>query len=218
MNCFVNEHLRLYAVTDRRWLKHRTLYEQVEAALKGGVTMVQLREKNGSGQECYEEAKQLLALCKGYRVPLIINDDVALAACVDADGVHIGQGDMPAQRARLMLGADKIIGVTAKTVEQARAAKMAGADYLGVGAAFATGTKKDTMVIPRDNYRAIRKEVNLPMVAIGGITRDNVEELRFAGVDGVALVSAIFAEENIEAVCREFREKIDGWFCKEEEA
>ena len=216
MNLF-KEQLRLYALTDRAWTKEQTLYEQVKAALSGGVTMVQLREKEGSRQERYEEAKRLLALCRSYQVPLLINDDVELARCIGADGVHVGQKDMPAMKARALLGKNKIIGVSAKTVEQARAAREVGADYLGVGAAFATGTKRDASVISHTQYRAIKEAVGLPMVAIGGITRDNINALRNTGVDGVALVSAIFAAEHIENACRELRGVVDGWFVEEDE-
>lgn len=212
----IKEWLRLYAVTDPTWTKTHTLYEQVEAALMGGVTMVQLREKNGNRQERYEEAKQLLALCQSFHVPLIINDDVELAVCVDADGVHVGQKDMPADKARAMLGGNKIIGVSAKTVEQARIAKEAGADYLGVGAAFATGTKKDATVIPHKQYQTIKDAVGLPIVAIGGITRENVNELCGTGVDGVALVSAIFASEHIEDTCRELKGVVNSWFVEKD--
>ena len=208
----IKEQLRLYAVTDRTWTKEQTLYEQVEAALMGGVTMVQLREKHGNRRERYEEAKRLLTLCRSYRVPLLINDDVELAACLGADGVHVGQKDMPADKARTLLGRDKIIGVSAKTVEQAGIAKEAGADYLGVGAAFATGTKRDASVIPHNQYQAIKEAVGLPIVAIGGITKENINELRSTGVDGVALVSAIFAAEHIEDTCRELRSVVDSWF------
>lgn len=210
------EQLRLYAVTDQSWTKKQTLYEQVEEALKGGVTMVQLRQKEGITGERYDEAKRLLSLCRSYQVPLLINDDVELALSLDADGVHVGQSDMPADKARRLLGTGKIIGVSARTVEQALAAKEAGADYLGVGAAFATNTKMDASVISHDQYQAIKRAADLPMVAIGGITRENINELRGTGVDGVALVSAIFASPHIEASCRELRACVDSWFRKED--
>ncbi len=197
--------LLLYAITDRSWLGGRTLCEQVEEALKGGATMLQIREKDLPEEEVLKEAREIQALCRKYHVPLIINDNVELAKKIDADGVHVGQGDMEAERVRELLGSDKIIGVTAKTVEQAKAAEESGADYLGVGAVFQTGTKRDAIGITHDDLEKICNSVQIPAVAIGGITRENVERLRGRGMAGVAVVSAIFAQPDIEAATRELK-------------
>lgn len=193
----------LYAVTDRRWTGARTLEEQVEAALRGGVTMVQLREKELPEAELLSLAVRLGALCRRYRVPFLVNDSPGLAVQSGADGVHVGQGDLSAEKARKMIGADKILGVTAKTVEQARAAERAGADYLGVGAAFSTDTKTDASVIPHSLYREICAAVRIPVVAIGGLNRENLLALKGSGIAGAALVSAIFSAEDVEAACGE---------------
>lgn len=195
--------LCLYAVTDRSWKPDMPLYRQVELALKGGVTMVQLREKNLSKKEFLEEAYRLKKLCRIYQVPLIINDDVEIALESDADGVHVGQEDMAAQRARCLLGPDKILGVSVHSVEEAREAEAAGADYLGVGAAFGSATKKDAKPIDRRTMRAICQAISIPVVAIGGITKGNLKQLAGTGVKGVALISAIFAAENIAEECSE---------------
>lgn len=193
----------LYAVTDRRWTGEKTLTEQVEAALRGGVTMVQLREKTLPESEILEQAVVLAVLCKRYGVPFLVNDSPEIAVKSGADGVHVGQGDLSAEKARAIIGAGKILGVTAKTVEQARAAERAGADYLGVGAAFSTETKTDTSVISHARYREICAAVKIPVVAIGGLNKGNLMTLKGSGVSGAALVSAIFSAENIEAECRE---------------
>lgn len=196
MNC-EDKDLLLYAVTDRSWLNGRTLYEQVKEAVLGGVTFLQLREKNLSDQEFLEEAKEIKKLCTRYQVPLIINDRVEIACLADADGVHLGQSDMDVRKARAKLGPDKIIGVSAKTVEQALLAQEQGADYLGVGAVFQTGTKSDATAISHEQLRDVCKAVSIPVVAIGGITKDNLTELSGSGVSGIAVVSAIFAQPNI---------------------
>ena len=198
MKNFNKEWLRLYAVTDRTWLGDETLYEQVEKALRGGATMVQIREKE------LDEA-----LCRSYQVPLIINDNVALAKRIDADGVHIGQSDMEMQNAREILGEDKIIGVTAKTVEQARAAEAAGADYLGSGAVFGSSTKTDAKPMDHALLAEICASVTIPVVAIGGITADNVTQLNGRGMAGVAVVSGIFACSDIEAGTKHLRALVD---------
>ena len=195
--------LLLYAVTDRSWLNGRTLEEQVEEALKGGATFMQLREKELEMDAFLEEARRLKALCAAYHVPFVINDSVEIAAAVDADGVHVGQSDMEAGDVRAKLGPDKIIGVSAQTVEQALAAEARGADYLGVGAVFHTGTKADATDVSYETLRAICRAVKIPVIAIGGITRDNVEELKGSGICGVAVVSAIFAQPDIERATRE---------------
>lgn len=202
--------LLLYAVTDRSWLKEgETLAEQVEKCLKGGATCVQLREKRLSKKEFLEEAKKIKKVCAKYHVPFLINDDVEIALEVDADGVHVGQSDMEAMDVRAKLGPDKIIGVTAKTVEQAVLAEKHGANYLGSGAVFGTSTKEDASKLDHKILKAICETVHIPVVAIGGITEENVEELAGNKVAGVAVVSAIFAKEDIEAATRELKMKTE---------
>ena len=213
MSCVNREQLRkdllLYAVTDRSWLGNETLYEQVEKALKGGVTLVQLREKELSEADFEQEAKELLELCHKYNVNLIINDNVALAAKVGADGVHIGQSDMGVEKARAILGKEKIIGVTAKTVEQAKAAEAAGADYLGSGAVFGTSTKKDAKPMDHALLQEICESVKIPVVAIGGIDGGNILLLKGRKMTGVAVVSGLFACEDIKKAAEDLREKAD---------
>ncbi len=204
MNCTA-EMLRLYAVTDRAWVGKLTLPQQVEAALKGGATCVQLREKNLADSSILAEAREISALCKQYRVPFILNDNVALAAQCGADGVHLGQEDMDPAQARRILGPDAIIGVSAHNVAEAKAAVAAGADYLGCGAMFATTTKTNVTALPKETLRAICAAVGVPVVAIGGISKQNLLSLAHCGEAGVALVSAIFAAEDIEKECRELR-------------
>lgn len=204
MNCR-SEELRLYAITDRHWLNGETLYQQVEKALKGGVTFLQLREKNLAEEDFIKEAREIKELCSKYNVPLIINDNVEIAREIDADGVHVGQSDMEAGDVRDRLGPDKIIGVSARTVEQALLAEVHGADYLGVGAVFSTSTKLDARNVSRETLREICKAVRIPVVAIGGITRDNVKELTGCGADGIAVISAVFAQEDIEGAARELK-------------
>lgn len=203
---FENKSLRLYAVTDRSWLKGGTLYERVEKALRGGATFVQLREKSLDMESFVAEARQIKILCEKYHVPFVINDNVDVALAVDADGVHVGQGDMAASDARKKLGTGKLIGVTARTVEQAVTAWKQGADYLGVGAVFATSTKGDAKEISHGTLKEICRSVSIPVVAIGGICAANVMELKGTGIEGVAVVSAIFASEDIEMAARELRE------------
>ncbi len=204
MNCTA-EMLRLYAVTDRAWVGKLTLPQQVEAALKGGATCVQLREKNLADSSVLAEAREISALCRQYRVPFILNDNVALAAQCGADGVHLGQEDMDPAQARRILGPDAIIGVSAHNVAEAKAAVAAGADYLGCGAMFATTTKTNVTALPKETLRAICAAVGVPVVAIGGISKQNLLSLAHCGEAGVALVSAIFAAEDIEKECRELR-------------
>lgn len=205
MNCDKKDML-LYAVTDRSWLKGESLYSQVEKALKGGVTMVQLREKELSQEEFLKEAREIKALCRKYQVPFLINDNVEIALAVDADGVHVGQSDMEANAVREKLGPDKIIGVTAKTVEQAQRAEKAGADYLGSGAIFGTATKQDAKKMEPETLRAICESVSIPVVAIGGITKENALRLRDCRLAGAAVVSGIFAQPDIEKTTRELKE------------
>ncbi len=203
------EEMRLYLVTDRSWLGEKSLYQQVEEALKGGVTMVQLREKNLGEEEMYAEALELKTLCRKYQVPFIINDNVALAVKVDADGVHVGQSDMSPSEVRKCIGPDKILGVTAKTVEQARKAQEEGADYLGSGAVFHTGTKTDTKQLDHKVLEEICKAVQIPVVAIGGISADNVRILKDRGVSGIATVSGILAQPDIGEAARELRKLVE---------
>lgn len=194
--------LRLYAVTDRSWLRGETIFDQVEAAIRGGATLIQLREKELPFDAFLDEAIQMKALCERFNVPLIINDNVEIALRSGADGVHVGQDDMRAADIRKMAGRNLIVGVTAKTVEQALDAQAAGADYLGSGAVFGSTTKTNARPMTRETLSAICAAVNIPVVAIGGINRDNISELRGTGVSGAAVVSGIFAAEDIEAECR----------------
>ena len=200
-----NEMLRLYAVTDRAWLRGRTFLEQVEDALRGGATMVQLREKTLDEDAFLREAIALAKLCHRYGVPLLINDNVEIARRSGADGVHVGQEDMAAEEVRGILGSDMIVGVTAKTVEQALRAQDAGADYLGSGAVFGSSTKLNAKPMTRETLSAITRAVSIPVVAIGGIHSGNILELGGTGIVGVAVVSGIFAAENIEEECRRLR-------------
>lgn len=197
MNCS-REMMRLYAVTDRSWLNGQTLYEQVEQALKGGVTLVQLREKGLEAEQFLQEARQIQQLCRRFGVPLIINDSIEVALAVDADGVHLGQDDANAAQARQLLGKDKIIGVSAHNVQEALQAVQDGADYLGSGAVFGSGTKTNVSTLPMQTLREICNAVPIPVVAIGGITEQNLQQLSGTGIAGAAVVSAIFAQENIE--------------------
>lgn len=204
MNCRPEDML-LYAVTDRAWLNGETLESQVEKALKGGATFVQLREKELDEEMFLEEAKKIKKLCAEYHVPFVINDNVDIALKIDADGVHVGQSDMEAGKVREKLGPDKIIGVSARTVEQALLAQAHGADYLGVGAVFSTSTKSDAKNVSHETLKEICKAVRIPVVAIGGITRDNVKELTGCGADGIAVISAVFAQQDIESAARELK-------------
>ena len=197
------KHMLLYAVTDRAWIGTQTLYQQVEAALKGGATCVQLREKELDEAAFLQEAKELCALCRRYGVPFIVNDNVDVAQACGADGVHVGQEDMKAGEVRRRVGEDMILGVSVHTVEEARRAVRDGADYLGLGAVFPTNTKTDADQMSNETLRNICGAVEIPVVAIGGLNRDNILRLSGSGVDGVALVSAIFGAEDIEAACRE---------------
>ena len=196
----------LYAVTDRAWTGAQTLYQQVERALKGGVTCVQLREKDLPEAEFLAQAREIGGLCRAYGVPFIINDNVEIALACGADGVHVGQSDMEAGRVRTAVGGGMMIGVSARTVEEALAAQRAGADYLGVGAVFATSTKLDAEAVSRQTLKDICAAVDIPVAAIGGIGKDNILELSGTGIDGVALVSAIFGAVDIEGRCRVLRE------------
>ena len=197
--------LILYAVTDRAWLNGRTLAEDVEEALKGGVTMVQLREKEMDQDDFIAEAREIKKLTDRFGVPLIINDNIEVCLTVDASGVHVGQDDMAAGDVRAKIGPDKILGVTAKTVEQARAAQTAGADYLGSGAIFGSTTKKDARSMTEERLKEIAASVEIPVVAIGGIDADNVMKLVHLGLAGAAIVSGIFAQPDIGDAVRRLR-------------
>lgn len=194
----------LYAVTDRAWTGEKSLYRQVEDALKGGITCLQLREKHLDRDLFLQEAVEICKLCKNYNVPFIVNDDVEIAIKSGADGVHVGQDDMSVGRVRRLVGENMIIGVSAHSVDEALAAA-AGADYLGVGAMFGSATKTDANVTSKDTLKEICRAVDLPVVAIGGINKSNILQLAGRGMDGVAMVSAIFAAEDIENECKILR-------------
>lgn len=196
------EDLLLYGITDRYWLDGHNLADDVELALKGGTTMLQLREKDLDEENFYKEAVEIKSLCERYKIPFIINDNVQLAVKVGADGVHVGQNDMVAQDVRALIGPDKILGVSTQTVEEAILAEKMGADYLGVGAVFPTGSKDDCWVLPHELCRDICSAVKIPVVAIGGITKDNIKMLKGLGFAGISVISAIFAQKNIEEACR----------------
>ena len=203
------ESLPLYAVTDRSWTKNDTLYHQVEEALKGGVTFLQLREKDLNTENFLQEAEEMKKLCAAYRVPFVINDNVEIARTVGADGVHVGQDDMPAWKVREILGEDKIIGVSAQTVEQAIKAEKDGADYLGVGAVFPTSSKADAVEVEHATLRDICVAVQIPVVAIGGISAENVSQLAGTGIDGIAVISAIFAQDFPKLAAEELKKKVE---------
>ena len=202
---FQREMLLLYAITDRAWVGRQTLYEQIEEALQGGATIVQLREKDMDAADFTAEAVEVKALCRRYRVPLIINDNVEVALQSGADGVHVGIEDTPVAQLRQMVPKDFIIGATAKTVEQARAAERAGADYLGVGAVFPSPTKKNAIRITREQLKEICGSVSIPAVAIGGISMENAAALQGGGMAGIAVVSAIFAAPDIRQAAADLR-------------
>ena len=198
----------LYAVTDRAWLRGRTLIEQAEEALRGGATCLQLREKELDDGSFLREAQELKTLCGQYHVPLIVNDNVEIAMECGADGVHIGQHDAAASEVRQKIGPDMLLGVSAQTVEQAVKAEQDGADYLGVGAVFSTGTKPDADDVSFDTLKAICDAVSIPVVAIGGISQKNICALAGSGIDGVAVVSAIFAAGEIEQATKDLRRTV----------
>ena len=202
------EKLRFYAITDRNCIGGRDFLTAIEAALEGGVTILQLREKGLPERQLVEEAVRVKALCKRYGVPLIINDNYRAALEAGADGVHVGIEDAPVAEIRKLAGDDFIIGATAKTIAQAQTAQAAGADYLGIGAVFPSPTKQNAIRITAAQFREIRASVTLPAVAIGGITLENLRELEGIGADGFALVSAVFAQEDITSACRALDERI----------
>ncbi len=202
---FDKKDLLLYAVTDRTWLGKQTLYKQVEEAIHGGATFIQLREKELDEDSFLKEAVAIQELCCHYKVPFVVNDNVEIARRIDADGVHVGQSDMEVGNVRAILGEDKILGVSAQTVEQAVLAEQRGADYLGVGAVFHTGSKSDADDVSLETLRNICAAVNIPVIAIGGIGRHNVMELIGSGICGVAVISAIFAAKDIRSATEELK-------------
>lgn len=198
----VKNAMLLYAVTDRKWLGGKTLAYQVEQALKGGATCIQLREKGMSEHDFLNEAVEIKKVCKKYGVPLIINDNAEIAVKSGADGVHVGQNDMNAKDVRKIIGENLILGVTARTPDEAKNAEQSGADYIGAGCVFTTSTKPDTKHISYDTLKEITHTVSIPVVAIGGVNAENIMELKGSGVCGAAVVSAVFSSEDIEAECR----------------
>ena len=204
----IKDSMLLYAVTDRQWLKEgERLVDKVREAIEGGATFVQLREKDMDPDAMEAEALELKALCEEYGVPFVINDNVMLAKKIDCDGVHVGQEDMTASEVRKIIGPDKILGVSAKTVEQSLLAQEMGADYLGLGAVFTTGTKPMAESCHPDTIKEITAVIDIPSVAIGGINGDNVSTLSGHGLDGVAVVSAIFAQDDAKAATAQLLEK-----------
>lgn len=192
----------LYVVTDRSWLGNGDLAVQVEDTLRAGATFVQLREKELDFDSFLKEAKQIKQVTDRYRIPFVINDNIDVALACGADGVHVGQKDMAAGNVRALLGPDKILGVSANSVEQALAAQKAGADYLGVGAVFPTSTKTDACGVSFDTLKAICAAVSIPVVAIGGIQEKNLLQLKGSGIDGVAVISAIFSQPDLYAAAK----------------
>ena len=206
---FDKHSLRLYAVTDRAWVGRQTLCQQVEAALQGGVTCVQLREKHLDRDAFLAEAKQICALCRRYGVPFIVNDDLDVAMACGADGIHVVQDDMPAAEVRRRAGRRLIVGVSAHTPEEARLAEAAGADYLGAGAVFGSATKTDASLLTPAGLQAVCAAVHIPVVAIGGVNAGNILQLQGSGAAGAAVVSGIFGAPDITAACRELRALAD---------
>ena len=200
--------LTLYAVTDRSWLHGRTLAEVVEEVILGGATMVQLREKDKTPDEILASAREIAPVCKKYGVPFIMNDSIELARAAGADGVHLGQSDVPGDNVRELAG-DLILGLSANTVESAKRAQALGADYLGVGAVFGTTTKHDARHLSPKALREITSAVDVPVVAIGGISADNILQLTGCGMQGAAVVSALFAQEDPRQAARDLRDKAE---------
>lgn len=196
------ESMLLYAVTDRTWLGGNSLAEQVEEAIKAGATFVQLREKDMGYDDYVAEAKKIKAVTDRYHIPFVIDDNIEVALAAGADGVHVGQSDRSARDARTLIGEDKILGVSAQTVEQAIEAEKNGADYLGVGAVFSTSTKLDAQDVSYETLKAICGAVSIPVVAIGGINEKNILQLKGSGADGVAVISAIFAKPDVYAAAK----------------
>ena len=205
----IRQGMTLYAVTDRSWLGERTLAQVVEDVLKGGATFLQLREKELDREAILAEAREIQAIAARYHVPFVINDSVDIALACDADGVHVGQTDLMGRDVRALIGPDKILGITATTVELAVAAERAGADYIGAGAVFGTTTKQNAKNLSLDTLKAICQAVNIPVVAIGGINADNLPRLAGTGAAGAAVVSALFAQKDPEEAARRMRALAD---------
>ena len=205
----IKKAMQLYLVSDRSWLGSRTLKEDILQAIEGGVTCVQVREKELDLKSFIEEAKTIQTLCHEYNIPCIINDNVDVMMAINGDGIHVGQHDRNAQNVREIIGNDKILGVSVQTVEQALKAQQQGADYLGVGAVFTTSTKTDADDVSFESLQAICENVNIPVVAIGGISKDNMLLLKGSQIDGVAVVSAIMAQDNILNATKELYQKTE---------
>lgn len=205
----IRQGMTLYAVTDRSWLGERTLAQVVEEVLKGGATFLQLREKELDQATILAEAREIQAIAARYHVPFVINDSVDIALACDADGVHVGQTDLMGRDVRALIGPDKILGITANTVELAVAAERAGADYIGAGAVFGTTTKQNAKNLSLDTLKAICQAVSIPVVAIGGINAHNLPQLAGTGAAGAAVVSALFAQKNPEEAARRMRTLAD---------
>lgn len=203
VNCY-----ELYLVTDTELCPREKLTETVEQAISGGVTLVQLREKDISSRAFYEEAQALKKITAYYHVPLIINDRLDIMLAVDADGLHIGQSDIPAAVARRIMGKNKILGLSAGTLEEAKKAKADGADYIGVGAVFPTSTKKDAVWVGKEALREIKAQTSLPIVGIGGICAENINQIYGSGIDGIAVVSAIMASKDPKGAAEVLKEKV----------
>lgn len=206
---FNKDMLKLYAITDRQWLKDKTLPQAVEEAIKGGATFIQLREKHTPYNEFKAIAIAVKKITDKYNIPFVINDNVELCKEIDADGVHVGADDMSVKKAREILGENKIVGGTARTLERAIKAYNEGADYLGIGAVFNTTTKSGTTRMTKELAQEINKTVNIPTVAIGGINKENASKLKDYGVSGIAVVSAVFAQDNITEACKELINTLD---------
>lgn len=197
---------RLYLVTDRELMSSPTLAQGVEQALAGGCTMVQLREKSASTREFYETAQEIKDITRRYQVPLIINDRLDIALAIDAAGLHIGQDDLPIAAARRLLGPDKLLGVSVGSLAEAKQALADGADYLGVGAMYATATKTDATVVPPEELAAIRRNISLPIVIIGGVNQQTLPRFYGTGIDGAAVVSAILSQPDIRTAAATLKE------------
>lgn len=198
--------LELYLVSDRSWLNGRLLEDDIEQAIQGGVTIVQLREKDLDEQDFIEVAKKIKTLCLKYQIPFIINDNLNVALAVDSDGIHIGQDDLPVSLVREKIGSDKILGVSVHNLDEALKAKKQGADYLGVGAMFSTATKSDATDVSNQELLNITTNVDLPVVAIGGINQSNCLQLKGTKIDGIAVVSAIMAADDIKVATKKLKE------------
>lgn len=197
--------LELYLVSDRSWLNGRLLEDDIEQAIQGGVTIVQLREKDLDEYSFIEVAKKIKTLCSKYQIPFIINDNLNVALAVDSDGIHIGQDDLPVSLVREKIGPDKILGVSVHNLDEALKAKEQGADYLGVGAMFSTATKNDATDVSNQELLNITTNVDLPVVAIGGINQSNCLQLKGTKIDGIAVVSAIMAADDIKSATQQLK-------------